>query len=164
MAGKPWLTDGANDFLDKYITKDMVVLEFGMGKSTLWFAERVKLLVSIEHNKQWYLKAQSSLLNNTNVELILHETTVVEPLSDLIKSCYSVEIDKLQDETFDFVLIDGRNRVNCFKKADRVLKTGGYIMLDDSQRCYYSEIHDFYKDKEYTEYGLPDKMTSCWRK
>ena len=43
----PWLVDGAIDFLKNYLTTTSVVLEFGMGQSTIWFANRVKTLVSM---------------------------------------------------------------------------------------------------------------------
>lgn len=157
----PWITDGANEFLRSYINKDSVVLEFGMGGSTIWFADRVKKLVSIEHDESWFLIIQKEL-RIKKVELILHKTTQISD-TDYIKSCYACEIDKFPDEYFDLVLIDGRNRVNCFKHSDRVLKTGGYMMLDNSDREELQEVYDFYKDKEYFE-SVQSWKTSWWKK
>jgi len=160
----PWLANGANNFLLSYLNKDSYVLEFGMGLSTIWFANNVKKIVSIEHNKNWFSKISYALSKCDNVELILHETNVV-PGTDLIEDCYSVEIEKFPDEFFDLVLVDGRNRVNCFKKADRVLKTGGYMMLDNSERGCYSELFSFYRGKErFDAIQNPMWKTSWWRK
>lgn len=169
----PWITDGAIEFLKNYINKNSIVLEFGIGKSTIWFANNVKNLVSIEHDKYWFKKIQNKLLNKTNVELILHTTSVIKG-TDLIKSCYSIKINKFPDNFFDLVLIDGRNRVKCFKKSDRVLKPNGFMMLDNSERKEYQEAFDFYKDKKYFEHAqqkknkdgfmYPNWKTSWWQK
>ena len=160
----PWVTDGANEFLKNYINRNSVVLEFGIGGSTIWFADKVKKLVSIEHNKAWFHIIKKELAKRRNIELILHETEQIGD-TDYIKSCYAREIDKFPDEYFDLVLVDGRNRVNCFKNSDRVLKTGGYMMLDNSDREELKEVYDFYKDKEYFESSQrPDWKTSWWKK
>jgi predicted O-methyltransferase YrrM len=171
---KAWLTEGANKFLDSLVlNKELNVLEFGMGASTLWFSDKVKSLTSIEHNPSWFNKINSFLSDKINVSLILFESTQIVN-TDYIKDCYSVVLDRFQDETFDFILIDGRNRVECFKKAVRVLKTGGFIMLDNSEREWYSEIFEFYKGHELCEFtqNEPDEFgfyysgwkTSWWKK
>lgn len=42
------------DFFLSHLTKDMRVLEYGSGASTLAIAPLVKELMSIEHNEDWY--------------------------------------------------------------------------------------------------------------
>ena len=37
-------------FIEKYLTKDKVMLEWGAGGSTLYFSQLVKEYYSIEHN------------------------------------------------------------------------------------------------------------------
>ena len=50
----PWVTYPFIDFLSGRLNRELEVFEFGSGNSTLFFAERVKQLTSVEHNKDWY--------------------------------------------------------------------------------------------------------------
>ena len=45
----PLLNLATVDFLQKIITKNFKILEIGSGSSTIWFAKRVKYIVSYEH-------------------------------------------------------------------------------------------------------------------
>src|SRR4051812_37225534 len=49
----PWMTFGAIEFLQRALREDMVVFEYGSGGSTLFFANRVRRLVTIEHDPEW---------------------------------------------------------------------------------------------------------------
>ena len=52
----PWLTEGAIEFLEQYLTEhpSAKILEFGTGASTIWFAKRTPNLYSIEHDPSWF--------------------------------------------------------------------------------------------------------------
>ena len=69
----PWNTPGAIYRLDELLTKDMTVLEFGAGGSTLFYSNRVKHVTSIESQKGWYKKVLDAVKGRINVELILWE-------------------------------------------------------------------------------------------
>jgi len=134
MINLPWLTEGAIAFLESYLTPDMRVLEFGAGASTLWFADRVQELVSIEGNDAWYHQTVKEVCGSkSSVTLILHKG-------------YEGPQRDYPDEHFDFILVDGRNRVSCFLHSDRVLKQGGYIMLDNSERPRYAPCFAAYQN------------------
>jgi len=51
---KPWLVPASVDFLDGYLRDEDVMVEFGSGRSTRWFAGKVGTLVSIEDSAEWY--------------------------------------------------------------------------------------------------------------
>jgi predicted O-methyltransferase YrrM len=158
----PWIVKGAISFLEAYLCKNHKVLEFGAGGSTIWIQSRVEKIWSIEHNKDWYDKVMD--YKQPNCELILADARDNSP-SDLTIPCYSNLIEQFDDELFDFILVDGRNRVNCFLKCDRVLRPGGVIMLDNSEREEYSEVFSFYKEKQYFEESeSKDWKTSWWIK
>jgi predicted O-methyltransferase YrrM len=158
---EPWLTEGAIKFLEATIGPASRVLEYGSGASTLWFASRVAELVSVEGNQAWYDRIAAMLENNSGVQLIHHEGYVGAEAT-------------FPDDYFDLVLVDGRKRVACFKAADRVLKPGGYMMLDNSERPRYSPCFYFYETKQrWSDNQLqPDKFgftyegwrTSWWQK
>src|SRR3990167_9685848 len=62
LDSKPWLTDEAIQFLDKFLKEaPKIVLELGSGGSTVWFAERAYNLISFEHDIRWYNRADSAL-------------------------------------------------------------------------------------------------------
>jgi hypothetical protein len=47
---RPWLTLTANKFLEQWIQPSDRVVEFGSGRSTLWFAKHAGSVLSIEDN------------------------------------------------------------------------------------------------------------------
>jgi len=159
---KPWLVNEAVDFLETYLTDQMTMLEFGSGYSTLWFQTKVKQIFSIEYNKQWYDDISKQASSNCN--LIFVDAVETVPNDETVPS-YSYIVDQYEDEFFDFILVDGRNRVDCFLKCDRVLKAGGVIMLDNSERPEYSEVFKFYENKKLFEvFGDYGWKTSWWIK
>jgi hypothetical protein len=124
----PWFSYPFIDFLTPRLTKDLVVFEFGSGNSTLFFANKVKKVISIEHNKDWYQiisKAKPS-----NVELALTET-------DSIKD-YLQHFLTLTDKP-DIVIVDGIHRNECLIKSCDNLSSNGVIILDDSERPEYKK-------------------------
>ena len=50
----PWVTKSATYILESWLRPTDVGLEWGTGRSTVWFAGRVAKLTSIEHQKAWY--------------------------------------------------------------------------------------------------------------
>jgi predicted O-methyltransferase YrrM len=113
-------------FLENYLNRDSVVLEFGMGGSTLWLHERVGSLTAVEHSQRWY-------------------NAVLEAASDvnglLASRSYASVCQSLTPESFDLVLVDGRDRVKCVLAATPLLKRGGVMMLDNADRRRYRKAH-----------------------
>ena len=97
------------------------------GGSTIWLAPRVKELVSVEHDEEYFKEIKKSIenINCKSVDLRLMERP------------YCGICDEFEDGHFDVVFVDGRDRVKCIKAAIRVLKPQGTLFLDDSQRHYY---------------------------
>ena len=46
------------------------------------------------------------------------------------------------DDRYDVVVIDGRDRVNCLKHALERLTPSGVVLLDDSHRPRYAAAHE----------------------
>ncbi len=44
----PWITSSASRIFDSLLISSDIGVEFGSGRSTLWFAQRLKHLISIE--------------------------------------------------------------------------------------------------------------------
>ena len=58
-------------------------------------------------------------------------------------------------EAFDVVLIDGRDRINCMRRAVPRVGTAGVIIFDDSQRDQYSPALDNGTDAGFRRLDFP---------
>lgn len=130
----PWLTRAANGLLQTLLKPSDQGLEFGSGRSTIWLAKRVSALTSVEHNRLWYDKVYTLLQQerlNGNVQLLLHEchaaTDARGPESD-----YVTALNKFEDSSLDFVLVDGVYRSDCAVLAVPKMKPGGMLILDNA--------------------------------
>jgi hypothetical protein len=52
---------------------------------------------------------------------------------------YADYILKSSDNSFDFILVDGRNRQRCLGNARSKVKVGGIVCLDNSEREEYND-------------------------
>ena len=85
---------------------------------------------------------------------------------------YASSIDRYPDGSFDAILIDGRSRPSCFKHAKSKLKSGGFLILDNSETDYYHFIHgnldgEDWKKEEYRglfPYQRHFSETCVWQK
>ena len=132
LSSEPWITAGAVAFLDEFLARqpDAHALEFGSGGSTIWFSRRVGKLVSFEHDPRWARAVRKALSDIPNVDLRLY------------KRPYFDHIAEFTDNSFDLVLVDGRDRVECARLARRVVRPGGVMMIDDTNRIdgRYSDL------------------------
>jgi precorrin-6B methylase 2 len=128
----PWMTYPAIEFIRKRVKPDMSVFEYGSGGSTIWWANQVREVISVEHDRAWFEKVAKDVGSRALVYQI-----------DLIPGGgYSGAIQKF-DNRFDVVVVDGRDRVNCTKNCLQALKSTGIIILDNSDRPEYAEAFEF---------------------
>lgn len=160
--GVPWVTFGARRALERLVSPNSRVFEFGSGGSTIFFARRALQVVSIEHDPEWFGILQNAVLQYENVELILAEPTPMpaegaDPPGRQYVSTdgryqgrwfrdYVESIDRYPDSYFDVVLVDGRARVDAFLHAVRTIRPGGVIVLDDSERESYASVASAVKE------------------
>jgi hypothetical protein len=124
----PWMTYSFIAFVEKRLCQQMEVFEYGCGNSTLWWAERVKSVISCEHDYNWYIKVKKKSPKNVT---IYH-------FGNGQKDNYSSAIEN-SDIFFDIVIIDGENRIACAEKSIRFLKADGIVVWDNSDRIEYAE-------------------------
>lgn len=138
----PWMNYPFIDFLSKRLRSEMELFEYGAGYSSLYFASKVKEVVSIEYNKDWYNKIKHYEDIFANIHLHFYRLDENYPLA-------ITEID--EHKKYDIIIIDGRKRVKCAINAFPFLKEDGVLVLDDSNRTYYQEIFNFYHKKGFKE-------------
>ena len=131
---EPWFTKQANSILMLLLKKTDNGLEWGSGRSTIWFAKRVARLTSIEHNKKWY-EIIASRLRNEHIENVTYLFFETEEQKDLNYNCEYIRIiDKFPNNSLDFVRVDGIYRDLCaYSSVDKICP-GGLLILDDAHR------------------------------
>ena len=118
--------------------KKVDCLEWGAGFSTRYFPKVMEnagieyTWEAIEHASEWYNKIKD--WNIPNVKLH-HAKIHSDAYFDTPKGKY------------DFIFVDGRDRVKCLQKARKLLKPKGYVVLHDAQRERYHEGFEGYEGK-----------------
>lgn len=126
----PWLTKKANKYLDNHLKKEMIGLEFGSGRSSMWFAGKLKQLISVEGHEGWYNKVALDFKNN-NVENVDYIFSKFDEKTEENAEEYSDIVSRYDDEYFDFILVDGGPRDLCAIKSLPKLKPGGILVIDN---------------------------------
>lgn len=121
----PWISYDAIIHLHLHLSASSRVLEFGSGMSTLWFARHAAQVYSVESNKQWHTKV-SELLARKNIQNVSYKFAAT-------KSKY-VCPDTNGLEGFDLIMVDGDYRSDCIRNSLPLLKTGGILYLDNSDK------------------------------
>jgi len=155
-SGVAWINYKAQEFLIDYVKPGMKVFEYVIGGSTFFFLANNCALHTVEHNAEYYEKMLARLKGNKGN--FLHDLKLPEVSEPQIEHdpsdpdlCHSSDypgytftayrdvILSYPDSTFDLVMIDGRARTSCLKAAIKKVKPGGIIVLDNSDRSYYTE-------------------------
>lgn len=124
----PWFTYPSIDFISERLTGSMKVFEFGSGNSTLFFANKVQGIISLEHNKEWFEIISGTLPSNSKIYFV-HPKTLEAYMRPLLSS----------DHKYDVIIIDGLFRNECLTKSLDYLNESGVLILDDSERVEYSD-------------------------
>ncbi len=138
----PWYPYSMIDFLDNRVTKDLNVFEYGAGNSTLWFAQKVNKVTSVENDKVWMEILNKHIAKNTT---LYYED---------VNSIEYVNKAAMLNEKFDIVVVDGRRRVDCIKHSYNTLTDRGVLILDNSDRTAYNEGRIFLKELGFKEIQL----------
>lgn len=124
----PWLTYPFINFINNRLDKGMSVFEFGSGNSTLYYADKVGEVFSVEHDLNWFNKVKNNLPQNAK---IFYQKLIYDD-----QYCRYPEI---LNRKFDIVIVDGRDRVNCLIHSAEHLTDKGIIILDNSDRKQYND-------------------------
>lgn len=116
MQATPWLSVAATAYLGRLLRLDMHVLEHGSGGSTLWLAERVATVDSVESNPLWLNAVKDKATANVTLWC------------------------SIPDGQFDLLLIDGEpleERADWLRNAHNLVVPGGVVVLDNANRPEY---------------------------
>jgi predicted O-methyltransferase YrrM len=127
----PWLTPAAIRLLESLLRPADRGAEFGSGRSTLWFASRVRELTSVEHDSQWHAAVTTRLRDRglRNVDYILAPED--QPMEQGGSSAYAKTALAFPDASLDFSLVDGHYRDYSAKFILPKVKPGGLLIIDN---------------------------------
>jgi hypothetical protein len=126
------------------------VFEYGSGASTVWLARRAAAVRTVEHDPEFADAVRELLDGFDNVEVVTVPATPLEPGCDGVTSerakgldfsDYVAAIERL-GWTFDLIVIDGRARVESFRRAAPYLADDGLLVFDDVERSRYRPALD----------------------
>jgi hypothetical protein len=144
----PWWPYPAIEAIDRLLDRDSVVLEFGIGMSTLWLARRAGRVYGVEGAPEWYEEMTKRLHDAglDNVTLLLRDSTRYPDrgnYSDQFNEVFS-SLDGIPEPQLDLVIVDGAARWRCVEKALPAIRPGGFLYLDNSDA-----------DKDWAHYTRP---------
>jgi predicted O-methyltransferase YrrM len=168
----PWITRNAIYLLDNWLRPTDRGLEWGSGRSTIWYAQHCKHVTSVEHNGEWH-KIVVSKLRDANVadrvdyrfiacELAEHAEPESHPYADVAR--------EFPDESFDWILVDGMIRATCMRLAIPKLKSGGLLILDNANRYVpnkfqhsHTTVHEPRSENRSERWAQLLQSISSWR-
>jgi predicted O-methyltransferase YrrM len=167
---KPWLTPGAVEFLESCLKDDMNALELGSGRSTLWYATKVRRLLSVEHHARWFEFVKAELARHDRRNVDYRYVPLDHPESSSERSeynplpAYVAVVASCLDESFDFVIVDGHYRSTCISAVLPKIKPGGLLLVDDANMWPGNEppVPREWPEVSRTTNGI--KFTVIWRK
>jgi hypothetical protein len=181
---QPWMPYRAISWLEHNVDRSQTVFEYGSGGGTLFLAQRAGEVHSVEHDREWYEATRTALDEaGADVDYVLAEPSPIdgpEPpygadsftsTESLARSyeAYVKTIDKLGDSSLDLVVVDGRARASCAKRALPKVRDGGHILLDNSDRDEYRPVFDLLAEYDridfegLTPYERQLSRASAWR-
>lgn len=125
--------------VETFLTKESLVFEWGTGWSTLWLAERCRVVYTMEHSREWYERIWKCAMKGGVDNIVFN-------IFSLEEAAYYETI--LSTPKPDLIIIDGRNRIKCLREA---VKVGSIILLDDSERVRYHEAFQMGLEEEDTK-------------
>lgn len=116
----PWYTYPAIDFLERRLSADMQVFEYGGGNSTRWYASRVGRVTAVDDDPEWVDRVGPTLPSNGEIRYREQGRTYVEAITEV--------------NDVDVIVIDGPYREDCIRPAMAALSDSGVIIRDDYHR------------------------------
>ena len=150
----PWLVQDAIFFIEEWINDDMKGFEFGSGRSTNWFTNRVSFYFSTEGDFEWYKK--SIEMNKDNIkkkkcEIVFKDAGDQVKIDDKKVKSYSFSLSKFKDSFFDFGLVDGHFRMECIQNSINKIKPNGILIIDNSDTI--DGINIFFKNYKHRKFS-----------
>lgn len=148
-----WWSYPAMKRVDEFLSSrpEARIFEYGAGASTVWLAKRAASIDSVEHDTAWAHQVKKMIAADTDGNAKLHvvpptvataDTTVRSGRvghTDLDFANYVSTIDEVGGP-FDLIVVDGRARVDAFRRALDHLTDDGVVVFDNIKRKRYWDV------------------------
>ncbi len=169
----PWFTYSAIAFLEEQISPDLAIFEYGGGQSTLYWAERVRRVVSVDHDPAFAEHVRSRMPGNVDFQLVEENAPLPESLRRFARErpwladperterswrsgqlnqpfeTYALKVLEHAPGSFDIVIVDGMARVLSTWAAIRSFPKDGFIVFDNADRDFYKPAYDMLEEAGY---------------
>jgi hypothetical protein len=140
------------------------MFEYGCGGSTMLFSRYVEFYRSVEHVKEWYDYMKDEVPRN--VQLFLKEPLgeAIHPFgpSNIPQQQEYINCIHMDNLIYDYILIDGRCRVECARQAVLHMNKDSQLYVHDYERIKYHTIENFLKLKEKLIYPGDNRVLACF--
>jgi hypothetical protein len=147
-----WWSYPAMRRVDEFLSErpEARIFEYGAGASTVWLAKRAAQIDSVEHDTRWAESVREMLagtVDNAKLHVVpptaaTADTTVRSGRighTDLDFANYVSTIDEVGGP-FDLIVVDGRARVDAFRRALDHLTDDGVVVFDNIKRKRYWDV------------------------
>jgi hypothetical protein len=146
--------------IEKYLSNDDVLLEYGAGNSTIYFSGIVKKVISIEHDLDYY-NTINMTINAFNIKNI--DFRYIPPVEGKNRKEHLVNYINLpikEKMKFNRVLIDGRGRKYCAEAIVNYIDKNTIVFIHDFN---FSDVEG-YEDPDYfndilSNYDIIERVT-----
>jgi len=146
-----WWSYPAMRRVDEFLSArpDARVFEYGAGASTAWLARRAGQVDSVEHDAEFVAYVKEMLADTPGVRLhavppkpATASTTIRSQRHGHANLDFGDYVDTIDEVggPFDLVVVDGRARVDAFRRALDHLKDDGVVVFDNIKRKRYWEV------------------------
>lgn len=168
----PWLSEAAIRFLEAWLRPTDVGIEWGSGRSTVWFAGRVGRLTSVENDPQWHQNVSGMLAAKgvSNVVDSRHVACDLGEQDEPVSHPFAEVANEFADRSLDFAMVDGMIRESCMRAALPKIKPGGLLILDNANRYFpnpslggYATVHEPRSEPRTPAWGRLQAELASWR-
>src|SRR5690606_17583116 len=110
-----------------------------------------ELWMAIEHDRDWAKEIEGKNTNpKVKIVYVAPEVPTWNNRDDWSKdgsySDFKSYVDYPEKQApYDFIMIDGRARVDCLKKASEILDVQGTVVFHDCNRAHYRQYQDLFQ-------------------
>jgi hypothetical protein len=162
----PWFTYPAIAFLERELTPDLALFEYGGGQSTLYWARRLARVEAVDHDPAFTAHIGPRLPANARLDLVAEDAPLAPGLARhaacapalpepersvrTLRSgqlnapfrAYALQLLSHPQGAFDVVVVDGMARVLSTWAAIRHFRKNGFIVFDNADRAEYAAAYD----------------------
>jgi hypothetical protein len=137
--GLPWISWPAVGFLERFVTQDMAVFEWGGGGSTVFFAARGARVTCVETDPAW-ADAVVHAARARRLEVTLRLIDIRADPGRREEYLRTV----CESGPWDVILVDSwegppLSRLDCIRASREQVRAGGVLVLDDAWRDEYRQ-------------------------